>query len=239
LSNQRKDLRPIDLLLRQLQQQSIRNKQSQIEEQIDKQYEMLREGRREEMIKRTKMSEIKTDDTKSNIIEDLKKKTTDKKSPLVKPITKPITKPIIKKEKIDFKKQAEIEYNKNLQQQRIYCFNGAMTACDYVSKKNETINNISKKLEEQYNKKNSKTIDKKPTTSDFLIDPETERIVKNPIVSRLEQQEKLKGKEEVIKASDAYKLGQEMKQRESKMYHPEPTIKIGYDVPDVKGTTTI
>ena len=76
LGNQRTDLRPIDLLLRQLQQQSLREKQSIAESEIDKQYEMLREGRREEMIKRTKMSSIKDDDndSKKNIIDDLKKK---------------------------------------------------------------------------------------------------------------------------------------------------------------------
>jgi len=200
LGRQRENLRPIDLLLRQIQQQGLRQKQSEIESEIDKQYEMLREGRRTEMLERTKMFEMKKDDSKSNIKDELKKKI-DKK-PLV-----PVKPPPVKKQLT------------KLEQMKKDCLRGAMSACDFVKQEEKN----------------------KYTTPDLIIDyADTKPFVKlNPIVKDLQDKEKLKDKDERLKASSAYKLGQQDKERESKMYHPETTIKMGYDTPVFMGSSTI
>ena len=206
LGRQRENLRPIDLLLRQIQQQGLRQKQSEIESEIDKQYEMLREGRRTEMLERTKMFEMKQDDSKSNITDELKKNI-DKK-PLA-----PVKPPAVK-----------IKQLTKLEQMKKYCLRGAMSACDFVK-------------QEEKNKEEKN----KYTTPDLIIDyADTKPFVKlNPIVKDLQDKEKLKDKDERLKASDAYKLGQQDKERESKMYHPETTIKMGYDTPVFMGSSTI
>ena len=46
-------------------------------------------------------------------------------------------------------------------------------------------------------------------------------------------------KDERLKASDAYKLGKQDKERMSKINKPEPSIKMGYDVGEVAGSSTI
>ncbi len=48
----------------------------------------------------------------------------------------------------------------------------------------------------------------------MIVDPETGRIVNNPVVINLQNQEKLKQLIEQRTSSDAYKLGQQMKERE-------------------------
>ena len=166
LGNQRKDLRPIDLLLRQMNQQSLRDKEKDIEDKIDKQYEMLRDGRRQEMIKRTKMSEIKNE--KSNVVLPLHLK---KPNTLTK-IDKPLP---------------------------------------------------AKHLIKPYPQK---------ITSDYKIDVEKNKLIKNPIVSKLEQDLKKKEKIDARTSSTAYKLGQQMKEREKKMMENQHRniIRMGFDV---------
>ena len=98
-----------------------------------------------------------------------------------------------------------------------------MTACAYVSKKKITIDSIANDLSIEYNKKatdfNTKLksqVKKNPltTSSDLIIDPETGRIVNNPVVINLQNQEKLKELMNQRTSSDAYKIGQQMKERE-------------------------
>jgi len=204
LGNQRKDLRPIDLLLRQLQQQSLREKQALVESEIDKQYEMLREGRREEMIKRTKMSEMKSTDNitdNKNIITDELKKKIDKKPPLVKP-------PAVK-----------IKQLTKLEQMKKYCLRGAMSACDYVKQEEKN----------------------KYTTPDLIVDYDKGKpfVKLNPIVKDLQDEQKIKDKRERLEQSGAFKLGQQDKERFEKDYKPQKTIKMGYDVGEVAGSSTI
>ena len=182
LGKQRKDLRPIDLLLRQLKLRDVRDKQSKIEEEIDKQYEMLREGRKMEMIKRTKLREnideektktdkVRNQEIKNNIVSKLKEEKT------IKPPKLPIHAP---------------------------------PAPSYI-------------------------------TPDLVVDYHKGQafIKKNPIVKDLEIQEKLKDLKEIKESSDAYKLGKQDKERMSKINKPEPSIKMGYDVGEVAGSSTI
>jgi len=204
LGNQRKDLRPIDLLLRQLQQQSLREKQALVESEIDKQYEMLREGRREEMIKRTKMSEMKSTDNitdNKNIITDELKKKIDKNPPLVKP------------------PEVKIKQLTKLEQMKKYCLRGAMSACDYVKQEEKN----------------------KYTTPDLIVDYDKGKpfVKLNPIVKDLQDEQKIKDKRERLEQSGAFKLGQQDKERFEKDYKPQKTIKMGYDVGEVAGSSTI
>ena len=170
LGNQRKDLRPIDLLLRQMNQQSLRDKERDIEDKIDKQYEMLRDGRRQEMIKRTKMSEIKNES--SNVVLPLHLNKIKTKSNTLTKIDKPLP---------------------------------------------------AKHLIKPYPQK---------ITSDYKIDAEKNKIIKNPIVSKLEQDLKKKEKIDARTSSTAYKLGQQMKEREKKMMENQHRniIRMGFDI---------
>lgn len=185
LGKQRKDLRPIDLLLRQLKLRDVREKQSKIEEEIDKQYEMLREGRKMEMVKRTKMSEnideekTKTDKVRNNIVSKLKEEKT------IKPPKLPIHAP---------------------------------PAPSYITPPTPSY-----------------------ITPDLVVDYHKGQafIKKNPIVKDLEIQEKLKDLKEIKESSDAYKLGKQDKERMSKINKPETSIKMGYDVGEVAGSSTI
>ena len=180
LGNQRKDLRPIDLLLRQLEQQSIREKQALVESQIDKQYEMLRAGQIEEMNKRTKMSQVRNTDTKNNITDEIKKKI-DKKSPLVK---KP---PLVKKKSLPL------------------------------------------------------SLDSKYTTPDLIIDYDKGKpfVKLNPVVKDLQDKQRIKDYKEYNEKYDgAIILGKQDTQRWNKMYHPQKTIKMGYDVPEMTGVSS-
>ena len=118
------------------------------------------------------------------------------------------------KTKKDFQEEAKKKYNKDLAQRTIDCNRGAMTACAYVSKKKITIDSIANDLSIEYNKKatdfNTKLksqVKKNPltTSSDLIIDPETGRIVNNPVVINLQNQEKLKELMNQRTSSDAYK----------------------------------
>jgi len=201
LGRQRENLRPIDLLLRQIQQQGLRQKQSEIESEIDKQYEMLREGRRTEMLERTKMFEMKQDDSKSNITDELKKNI-DKK-PLA-----PVKPPAVK-----------IKQLTKLEQMKKYCLRGAMSACDYVKQEEKN----------------------KYTTPDLIVDYDKGKpfVKLNPIVKDLQDEQKIKDKRERLEQSGAFKLGQQDKERFEKDYKPQKTIKMGYDVGEVAGSSTI
>lgn len=215
LGNQRKDLRPIDLLLRQLEQQSIREKQSLVESQIDKQYEMLRQGRRDEMIQRTKLSEINNSkhDTKND---------TDKIDTIVK-FKKPIDKKPIVKKPID-------NEDKILIQKRVDCFNGAMSACDYVNK------HTKKKFDKNFDNTSIKY-----DTPDYVVDYTNGNpfIKQNPVVKDLYELKKVQDKKDESKFNDALKLGKQDRDRITKDYKPQQEIKIGYDIADVRGSTTI
>tara|TARA_R110002020_G_scaffold300073_2_gene515751 strand:- start:404 stop:1138 length:735 start_codon:yes stop_codon:yes gene_type:complete len=232
-----KKLTPIELLLQRMKQSKIEDDKEDVKEKVDKQYDMLVAGNRGVMLRT--LHNDKTTGELSNI--------NGKTQPREDLDNKGLMK--IKTSK-DFKDEAEKEYNKKLKERKDECFRGAMTACYYVEDKQKTIDSISNNLMDEHNKKAKDFNDKlkaqtksnpltKPTTSDYLIDPNTERIIKNPIVQKLEQQEKLKGKIEAVKSSTAYKLGQDMKERESKMMKPQKTIKLGYDVPDMPGSSTI
>ena len=123
-----------------------------------------------------------------------------------------------------------------------------MSACAYVNNKKDTIDRIAKRLTEEHNKKAEefnnklKSQTKKnqlTTTADYLIDPETDRVIKNPVVSNLEIQQKLKDKRERLEKSDAFILGKQDKERFEKDYKPQNTIRMGYDTPVFAGSSTI
>ena len=158
-------LSPIELLLQRMKQSKIEDARLDIKDKIDKQYNMLRTGNREVMLRTLHNS--KTSSELSNISS----------------------------------KTQPIQYNNPLT-------------------KTSKFKSATKKI-------NPLTI---PTTSDYLINPETEKIYKNPIVVKLEKSEKMKDKIEAVKSSDAYKKGQEMKKIELKMFKPKKTIRMGYDV---------
>ncbi len=201
---------PIEMLLARLKQQQMEGQQETVKEQVDKQYQMLRAGNRAEMLRR--LHNDKTTGELTNI------------SSKTQPTTDLTNEGLMKiKTKSQFQEEAEKKYNKDLAQRTIDCNRGAMTACAYVSKKKDTIDSIANQLADEHNKKATefnnklKSQQKKnplTTSSDLLIDPETGRIINNPVVINLQNQEKLK---ELIKQknqSDAYKKGQEMKERE-------------------------
>ena len=166
-------LSPIELLLQRMKQSKIEDARLDIKDKIDKQYNMLRTGNREVMLRTLHNS--KTSSELSNISS----------------------------------KTQPIQYN-----------NPLTKANKFKSTK----------------KINPLTI---PTTSDYLINPETEKIYKNPIVVKLEKSEKMKDKIEAVKSSDAYKKGKEMKKIELKMFKPTKTIRMGYDVGSVPGSSII
>lgn len=234
---QSKKLTPIEMLLQRMKQTQIQQTQEGVEEKINRQYDMFVAGNREVMLRRLHndktSSQLNNINSKIQPIEDLNNQG------LMK----------IKTHK-EFKKEAETEYNKNLKQRNTDCFNGAVNACSYVNKKQDTISSIANNLAEDHNKKAKDFNEKlhsqtklnpltKRTTSDFLIDPETERVIKNPIVIKLEKDQKLKDKKEILKSTDAYKLGQQDKERFDKIYKPQKTIRMGYDVPDSGFSSTI
>ena len=231
---QKSKLTPVEMLLQRLKQSQIEQERETVQEKIDRQYNMFVEGNRQFMISKLHSNKI------SNQLSNISSKT--------QPVEN-ITRGQIIKVKTDkeFRDDAEVEYNKNLKQKNKECFNGDMNACNYVNNKKDIIDKISKRLTIEHNKKatefnnkiKSQTKKNPLTTGDFIINPETNRIIKNPIVSRLEQQQKLKDLIEIRKESVAYKKGQDMKEIESKMFKPESVIKLGYDVGDISGSTTI
>ena len=201
---------PIEMLLARLKQQQMEGQQETVKEQVDKQYQMLRAGNRAEMLRR--LHNDKTTGELTNI------------SSKTQPTTDLTNEGLMKiKTKSQFQEEAEKKYNKGLAQRTIDCNRGAMTACAYVSKKKDTIDSIANQLADEHNKKATefnnklKSQQKKnplTTSSDLLIDPETGRIINNPVVINLQNQEKLKELIQQKNQSDAYKKGQEMKERE-------------------------
>ena len=201
---------PIQMLLNRLKQQQLEGQQETVKEQVDKQYQMLRSGSRETMLRR--LHNDKTTGDLSNI------------SSKTQPIAEVDNQGLMKiKTKNDYQEEAEKQYNKDLAQRTIDCDRGAMTACAYVSKKKITIDSIANDLAIQHNKKATEFNDKLKaqakknpltTSSDLIIDPETGMIVNNPVVINLKNQEKLKELIEQQKGTDAYKIGQQMKERE-------------------------
>lgn len=200
----------IEMLIQQLRQQNLEDKKEQTKELVDRQYEMLRAGNRASMLRTLNNNKFNSD-THTNI--DGKTATYNKPQQDFMRI----------KNKNDFKDEATEQYNKDLKQRKVDCNNGALTACAYVSKRKETIDSIANDLAIQHNKKAKEFNDKLKsqaqknpltTTSDVIVDSETGKIVNNPVVINLQNQEKLKELMEQRNTSDAYKLGQEMKERE-------------------------
>jgi len=236
-SYQKNKLTPVEMLLQRLKQTETEQAKESVKEKVDRQYDMFVAGNREVMLRR--LHNDKTSSQLSNISSKTQPSQQLNNQGLIK----------IKTDK-EFLEEAEKEYNKDLKQRNKDCFNGAMSACGYVSNKKEAIDSIAKRLTEEHNKKAKDFNDKlksqnksnpltKPTTSDYLINPETDRVIKNPIVQKLEIQEKIKDKDERLKASDAYKLGEQDKETFNKEYKPQKTIRMGYDTPVFLGSSTI
>jgi len=201
---------PIEMLLARMKQSQQEEARADVKEKVDRQYEMLKAGNTAVMLRRLHNNKISGD--LSNI------------SSKTQPIAELDNQGLMKiKTKKDFQEEAEKKYNKDLAQRTIDCNRGALTACGYVSNKKITIDSIANDLSIEYNKKatdfNTKLksqTKKNPLTisSDLIIDPETGRIVNNPVVINLQNQEKLKELMNQRTSSDAYKIGQEMKERE-------------------------
>jgi hypothetical protein len=232
---QKNKLTPIEMLLQRLKQSQIEQEKETVEEKVNRQYDMFVAGNREVMLRR--LHNDKTSSQLNNI--------SSKTQPIEEVNNKGLMK--IKTDK-EFLEEAEKEYNKNLKQRNKDCFNGAMSACAYVNNKKDTIDRIAKRLTEEHNKKaedfNNKLksqTKKNPltTTADYLINPETDRVIKNPVVSNLEIQQKLKDKRERLEQSGAFKLGQQDKERFEKDYKPQKTITMGYDLGVLPGSSTI
>ena len=94
---------------------------------------------------------------------------------------------------------------------------------------------LANKLTSEYNTKAKEFNDKlksqakpnpltKPTTSDYLINPETGVIINNPVVQKLQDQEKAKEKRAELINSDAYKKAQEYKENREKMRQPKSNL---------------
>ena len=201
---------PIEMLLARMKQSQQEEARADVKEKVDKQYEMLRAGNREVMLRR--LHNDKTTSQLSNISSKTQSTGDLDNQGLMKIKTKK-----------DFQEEAKKKYDKDLAQRTIDCNRGAMTACGYVSKKKLTIDSIANDLSIEYNKKatdfNTKLksqAKKNPltTSSDLIIDPETGRIVNNPVLINLANQEKLKELMNQKTSSDAYKLGEQMKERE-------------------------
>ena len=201
---------PIEMLLARMKQSQQEGAIEDVKEKVDKQYEMLRAGNRAVMLRR--LHNDKTTGELSNI------------NSKIQPITEVDNQGLMKiKSKKDFQEEAEKNYNKDLAQRTIDCNRGALTACSYVSKKQATIDSIANDLSIQHNKKATEFNDKLKlqtkknpltTSSDLIIDPETGRIINNPVVINLQNQEKLKELINQRTSSDANKLGEQMKERE-------------------------
>ena len=201
---------PIEMLLARMKQSQTEEAQEDVKEKVDKQYQMLRAGNTAVMLRR--LHNDKTTGELSNI------------SSKIQPSTELNNQGLMKiKTKSQFQEEAEKQYNKDLAQRNIDCNMGALTACSYVSKKKATIDSLANDLAIQHNKKatdfnNKLKLQQKKnpltTSSDVIIDPETGRIINNPVVINLANQEKLKELIQQKNQSDAYKKGQEMKERE-------------------------
>ena len=235
---QKSKLTPVEMLLQRLKQSQIEQEKETVQEKLDLQYNMFVADNRKFMMNRLHNNKI------TNKLSSISSK--------IQPVEH-VSKGNVIKVKTDneFRHEAEIEYNNHIKQKNKDCFNGDKNACNYVNNfnlnKKDIIDKISKRLTNEHNKKasefnnkiKSQTKKNPLTTGDFIINPETNRIIKNPIVTKLEQQQKLKDLTEMRKESVAYKKGQEMKKIEAKMFKPQKVIKIGFNTADVPGTFTI
>ena len=202
---------PIEMLLARLKQEDIQQKQQADSEAVNRNYEMLRAGNRESMLRI-----LNNDKFSGDIHTNINGKTLISNQPTKQDFMRI-------KNKNDFNDEATEQYNKDLKQRKVDCDRGALTACSYVSKRKATIDSIANDLAIQHNKKAKDFNDKLKlqaqknpltTTSDVIIDSETGRIINNPVVINLQNQEKLKELMEQRTSSDAIKKGKEMKERE-------------------------
>jgi len=229
---------PIEMLLARMKQSEQADKIANVKEEVDRQYQMFKLGNTQVMLNTlhdSKFTKVNQINSKTNPIVQINNRGLDLK----------------------IKDQALAIYNKTLKKKNNDCMNGSQTACNYINnikrhnyEKKKIIDNIVKKLTTEHNKKANNFNQKiqsqtkpnpltKKTTSDYLINPETNKIIKNPVVSKLEQQKKLKDKDEALKNSDAYKKSQEIKKIETKMYKPKKIIKLNPKNNNFAGITTI
>lgn len=220
---------PIQMLLNRLKQQQIDSEQETVKEQVDKQYVMLRQGSRDVMNRRLHNDKVSGDTTNTTI---------DKSKPTSQP---PQKQDFMKlKTQQDFMSEATKQYQKKKQDLKRDCFRGSMIACSQSQDNNpemdkaETLK-IASKLASDYNTKANDFNNKlksqtkpnpliKPTTSDYLVNPDTGVVVKNPVVQQLEKQQKEKDRQSELINSDAYKLAQEYKENREKSMKPKSNL---------------
>lgn len=220
---------PIQMLLNRLKQQQVSSEQETVKEQIDKQYIMLRQGSRDTMERRLHSNKTSGETTNNTI---------DKTKPTSQPPKKGDFMKL--KSQKDFLEQATNKFQKDKQDSRIKCEMGDIMQCNKSRIENpdmdkQAIFELANKLTSEYNTKANDFNNKlksqakpnplvKPTTSDYLINPDTGVIVKNPIVQKLQEQEKAKEKNTELVNSDAYKLSQEYKENREKMRQPKSNL---------------
>ncbi len=220
---------PIQMLLNRLKQQQVSSEQETVKEQVDKQYIMLRQGSRDTMERRLHSNKTSGETTNNTI---------DKTKPTSQPPKKGDFMKL--KSQKDFLEQATNKFQKDKQDSRTRCQMGDIMECNKSRIENpdmdkQAIFELANKLTSEYNTKAKDFNDKlksqskpnplvKPTTSDYLINPDTGVIVKNPIVQKIQQQEKEKEKQSELINSDAYKLAQEYKENRDKMRQPKSNL---------------
>jgi len=220
---------PIQMLLNRLKQQQVSSEQETVKEQVDKQYIMLRQGSRDTMERRLHSNKTSGETTNNTI---------DKTKPTSQPPKKGDFMKL--KSQKDFLEQATNKFQKDKQDSRTRCQMGDIMECNKSRIENpdmdkQAIFELANKLTSEYNTKAKDFNDKlksqskpnplvKPTTSDYLINPDTGVIVKNPIVQKIQQQEKEKEKQSELINSDAYKLAQEYKENREKMRQPKSNL---------------
>ncbi len=220
---------PIQMLLNRLKQQQVSSEQETVKEQIDKQYIMLRQGSRDTMERRLHSNKTSGETTNNTI---------DKTKPTSQPPKKGDFMKL--KSQKDFLEQATNKFQKDKHDSRIKCEMGDIMQCNKSRIENpdmdkQAIFELANKLTSEYNTKANDFNNKlksqakpnplvKPTTSDYLINPDTGVIVKNPIVQKLQEQEKAKEKNTELVNSDAYKLSQEYKENREKMRQPKSNL---------------
>ena len=220
---------PIQMLLNRLKQQQVSSEQETVKEQVDKQYIMLRQGSRDTMERRLHSNKTSGETTNNTI---------DKTKPTSQPPKKGDFMKL--KSQKDFLEKATNQFEKEKHDSRIRCQMGDIMECGKSRIENpdmdkQKIFELANKLTSEYNTKAKDFNDKlksqakpnplvKPTTSDYLINPDTGVIVKNPIVQKIQQQEKEKEKQSELINSDAYKLSQEYKENREKMRQPKSNL---------------
>jgi len=220
---------PIQMLLNRLKQQQVSSEQSSVKEEVDRQYIMLRQGSRDTMERRLHSNKTSGETTNNTI---------DKTKPTSQPPKKGDFMKL--KSQKDFLEKATNQFEKEKHDSRIRCQMGDIMECGKSRIENpdmdkQKIFELANKLTSEYNTKAKDFNDKlksqakpnplvKPTTSDYLINPDTGVIVKNPIVQKIQQQEKEKEKQSELINSDAYKLSQEYKENREKMRQPKSNL---------------